>query len=110
MKKKKVDKSKGLFGKARYKKYADIISFKDVSSAEKSRDKLLREFYNAETRAKEVRIVRVSTYASNRARASSKRRRLSKKERNELIEIADIYANLAQSLGRTLRPRKNRKK
>lgn len=87
-----MSERKTIFVPAKHKKYADIISLVDVPSARESVKELKKEFNEAETRAKQVRIKRVTVNASNRAKASAKRKRLSYKERLELNEIGRIYS------------------
>jgi len=45
-------------------------------------------------------ILRALVYAANRARASAKRENLSRKERHELVQIAEIYHRAALKASR----------
>nr|BDI55119.1 MAG: hypothetical protein [uncultured archaeon] len=87
---------------ARYKKYKEIVSLKDPTEAKESVKELYREFHLAKTHAKKLRISRVTTYASNRAYASAKRKNISAKEREEFRQIGNIYHNLAFEFWRKL--------
>ena len=82
---------KTIFVPARHKKYADIVSLVDVPSARESVRKLKKEFDDAETRSKKVRVKRVTVSARNRSLISAKRKRLSRKEKQELLDISLIY-------------------
>lgn len=86
-----VEKKKTLFKEPKYKKYAKIISFKSLNEARISTSKILDEFGNAKTRAKELRLARVLQYASNRAMAMSKRKALSKAKKDDYKSISKIY-------------------
>ena len=91
-------RSGGLFKPPRWKKYARIVSFEDPKSARKAAKKLLEEFRSAKTRAKKVRVKKVTVYAANRARASAKRKNLSARERREFRQIARIYERAAAKM------------
>jgi len=54
------------------------------------------------TRAKKLRIARVAQNASNRAYATTKRKKLSAKERREYRQIGKIYDDLAESFWKKL--------
>ena len=88
----------GLFRKPRWKKYARIVTFENPDAAKGAARELLREFRNAKTRAKKVRVKKVTVYAANRARASAKRKSLSSRERRELLQIARIYERAAAKM------------
>ena len=88
----------GLFKPARWKKYAEIVTFENPSAARGAAKELLREFRSAKTRAKKLRVKKVAIYAANRARASAKRKNLSSRERKELREIARIYEQAAKKM------------
>ena len=94
----KSRRDSGLFRPPRYKKYAEIVTFEDPASARKAARKLLHEFKSAKTRAKKVRVKKVTVYAANRARASAKRKNLSSRERKELLQIARIYERAAAKM------------
>jgi len=82
-----------MFGKPKFRKYSDIVSLESTSSARKSIRLLNKEFRDADTRAKKVRVKRVTLLASNRAYAMAQKRKLSFRERRELLHIADMYYN-----------------
>lgn len=81
---------KGLFKPARHKWLADVISFESPAEARRSAKRLVRMVRRA-GRGKALTIIRALNYASNRAKASAKRKSLSKKERRELKTISKIY-------------------
>lgn len=91
-----------LFREAKYAKYGKIVSFKNPSQARKSATELRKEFKSAMTRAKKLRIARVAQNASNRAYATTKRKKLSAKERREYRQIGKIYDDLAESFWKKL--------
>lgn len=97
---KKLDKShkKTLFKKPKHKKYAKMISFKNPTQARISARKLRKEFREAKQNAKQLRIARATQYASNRAKASSKRKKLSTSKRKQIKEIGKIYNTTANSM------------
>ena len=96
-----------LFHKAKYKKYADIVSLKSPEGARYSVKMLKVEYRRAETREKKLRIIRVLQEASNRAKASAKRKELSERERKELKKIAKIYRKAAKELDSKYKREKN---
>jgi len=93
---------RSLYRIARYKKYKEIVSLKDPTEAKESVKELYREFHSAKTHAKKLRVSRVTTYASNRAYASAKRKNISAKEKEEFRQIGNIYHNLAFEFWRKL--------
>jgi len=80
-----------MFFPAKHEKYADIVSFKNPEQAKHSANQLLLDFDMAKTRAKKVRVKRVTVLASSRAKASTQKRILSSKERKEYLEISAVY-------------------
>ena len=93
-----MSERKTMFGEAKSKKYAEIVRLDSIPTAKQSARILMREFEDAETRDKKVRVKKVTVNASNRARASAKRKNLSAKERKELNEIAGIYENTYEKM------------
>ena len=87
-----------LFKKPKYKYLAKIVRFDTPENAKKSTKKLEKEFINAKTDKKRLRIARTSLYASNRAEASGKRKNLSRKEKSEYKKIAILYKNTSNML------------
>lgn len=85
-----------IFFPAKHKKYEEIVSLKSPEEATVSTEKLTAEFKDAETRAKRVRVLRVTVLASNRAYAMAKKKDLSKKERHEFRLIGHIYRSTAE--------------
>ena len=80
-----------LFAPPKYKKYAQLVSFENPEQAKHSAQGLELEYDTATTKAKRLRIIRVTSLAMNRAQASSKRKALSAKERQQLRHIAATY-------------------
>jgi hypothetical protein len=81
-----------IFFPAKSKKYSEIVRIDTPEAAEASAVKLLKEFANARTRDKRVRIKRSVVLAENRARAMANNERLSPAQREEAREVAQIYA------------------
>jgi len=94
----KSNVSNSLFKDPRFKYLAKIVSFKDINSAKKSSEKLRNEFNKAVSKVKKLRIARAAQYAANRAKASSRRKNLSQKEKKEYKQISRIYETLADEL------------
>jgi hypothetical protein len=80
-----------LFSGPKFKKYSEIIEMDDPESAEASVEKLEAEFDAAETKAKKLRILRVTTLAHNRASAMLKRTDLKPKTRREFKKVKRIF-------------------
>lgn len=97
---KKLDKShkKTLFKRSKHKKYVEMISFKNPTQARTSARKLRKEFREAKRNAKKLRIARATQGASNRAKASGKRKKLSTDKRKQFKEIGKIYDTTAKSM------------
>jgi len=93
---KKLDKSHKK--KPKHKKYAEMISFKNPTQARISARKLRKEFREAKQNAKKRRVARATQKASNRAKASTKRKKLSTDERKQFKEIGKIYDTTAKSM------------
>jgi len=91
-----------MFREARYKKYANIVSFETIKKANKSVKKLEKEFNSSKTWYKCIRIERVVVFASNRALASSKRKNLKPETMEELIKISKIYKKFAKYISKEL--------
>ena len=87
-----------LFGRARHRKYAEIVKFTTIKDARESARRLLQEFKSAKTRDKAVRVKRVAVLAANRAEAAARRRNLSKRERHQLRRIAEVYRRVADRM------------
>jgi hypothetical protein len=78
--------------------YADIVKMDSPENARKSANTLLDKFNEAKHRDTKVLIKKVTVLAANRAEASSKREKLSTKERQELKRISRIYGNAAERM------------
>jgi len=87
-----------LFEKPKYKYLAKIVRLDTPENAKKSTEKLEKEFINAKTDKKRLRIARASQKASKIADASRKRKNLSRKEQSEYRKIAILYKNTSNML------------
>lgn len=92
------DKKGSLFVEPEFKKFSEIVSFTNPSEARNSVQELNKEFRSAKTRKKKVRVFRVTDLAAKRARATSRRKNLSRKEKREFLEVANIYREAADKL------------
>lgn len=90
-----------MFGPARNKYLRDIITLQNPSAARGAVRELNREFDDAATKTKKLRIARAAQLASNRAKASAKRKGLSVRERRQMKEIGEIYDRAAERMFRT---------
>lgn len=89
---------KGLFKDPKYKKYGDMVSFKDIPTAMKSITDLQLEFYDSKQQDKKLTIARVMQYSANRCLASTKNPKLTTKERKELTAVGNEYKEASQDL------------
>jgi len=87
-----------IFFPPKHQKYAEIVRIDNAYSARGSVETLLKEFNEAETRAKKRRIKRVVVLAANRAKAMRKKKNLSTQERRELVEVERIYRKAAEQM------------
>ena len=87
-----------LFEQPRYKKYADIIKIDTIPNARDSVASLKKEYRDAQTKMKKLRIVRVLVYTINRIEATLKRTTLSVSERYEFKRILIIYEDLLNKI------------
>lgn len=88
-------RKKTLYAPAKYKKYGKIVSFKNPTQARNSVTKLRKEYRDAKTQKKKLRVYRVTIYAANRAKANL--RRLRGKEYNEMKDIHAAYKGAKNS-------------
>ena len=93
---------KTIFFPAKYKRYEEIVTFKNPKAAEGASETLMREFDKAKTHDKKLRIARVTQLASNRAEASAEKTQLSDRERKELRQVSAIYDSTANDMFRKL--------
>jgi hypothetical protein len=89
---------KGLFSAPVYKKYGDMVSFESTTAARKSVADLKKEFNEADTANKQLRIARVAQYAANRARASTNRKHLSPDVKKRFTKMHKIYSDAADTM------------
>jgi len=87
-----------MFYPAKYKYLRNIISLRTSEAARGSVRKLEIEYKSAKTRGKKLRIARATQLAANRSAATLKRRNLSFHERQEYLEIQNIYATSARKM------------
>jgi hypothetical protein len=87
-----------MFGPAKHKKYADIVTFQSPSAADKAAVQLHSEFHEAETRSKQVRVKRVTVLAANRAEASLGRTDLKPATRTRMRKVSKEYRDVAASM------------
>ncbi|RLI98295.1 MAG: hypothetical protein DRP08_08245, partial [Candidatus Aenigmatarchaeota archaeon] len=95
---------KTIFFKPKYLKYSEIVRIDTPDAARGSVKILLREFRNAETRAKKRRIKWMCVLAANRAKAARKKGNLSPREKREFAEVKRIYREAVEKM--KLPPRK----
>ena len=77
---------------------ARIISFVNPKEAERSAKELKSMFRKETSKARKLEILRATIYAANRAEAFSRKRNLSRKEREEIRRIHNIYKDAYQEL------------
>lgn len=80
-----------FYSPPRNKWLSELIEMDDPESARASVRKLKREFRHSKTRDRKRKIKQATVLAANRAKAAAKRKNLSRRERKELLEIAEIY-------------------
>ncbi|MCW1309123.1 MAG: hypothetical protein QXP04_00345 [Candidatus Nanoarchaeia archaeon] len=86
------DRNRGtIFFAPKYKIAAERISLRSPEEARASAEWLLDEFSNAKTLEKKRRIKKFAVLAHNRAKVMAENERLSPKEREEALKIANIY-------------------
>ena len=76
---------------ARHKKLGEIVTIESPSKAREAARRLLRMFRKAKRRDVKRRIKWAAVLAANRSRAAAKKRDLSRKEKRELRQVAEIY-------------------
>jgi len=81
-----------IFFPAKSEKYSEMVRIDTPKAAEDSVEKLMKEFNEAKTRDKKVRIKRYVVLAENRARVMASNERLSPTQRKEARKVAQIYA------------------
>jgi len=92
-------KKRSMFYKpARHKKLSEIVSLESPAKAKKSAHTLLRLFKKAKRRDRKRTIKQAAVLAANRAKAAKKRKNLSRKEKREYEEIADIYESVYKEM------------
>jgi len=90
--------AKTMFVKPKYDYLSNIISLRNPLAARGSVKELQREFDQAKTGAKRLRIARATQLASNRSGAMLGRRNLSSLERQQYRKIRDIYDDVAKRM------------
>jgi len=87
-----------VFFPAKSKKYSEMVRIDTPKAAEDSVEKLMKEFNEAKTKEKKVRIKRYTVLAENRARIMAGNERLSTEERQEAARVAEIYARAKEKM------------
>ena len=87
-----------LYGEARHRQLARIVTFTSVKDAEKATKKLKKEFKKAKTKDYKLAILRATVQAANRARASTHKHDLRPETRERLQKISKIYEKCADEL------------
>lgn len=87
-----------MFVPAKYEYLSEIISLENPDKARGSIRELWREFNDAKSRDKRVRIWRATNLAVQRAKAIQNRTNLSEREQKEFREIEGIYQNAAKRM------------
>lgn len=88
---------RGLFKPPKHKWLADIVSFKSITAARKSAQRLLKALKRKRIAGRKIGrktalvIVRALYYAANRAKAAAKRKGLSARERKQLLGVSKVY-------------------
>jgi len=87
-----------IFFPAKSEKYSEMVRIDTPKAAEDSVEKLMKEFNEAKTRDKKVRIKRYVVLAENRARVMANNERLSPAQREEARKVAQIYAGAKERM------------
>lgn len=87
-----------LFRPSKYKKYADIIKIDTISNARESIIQLKKEYREAQTNVKKLRIIKILIYTINRIEANLKRKDLSYAEKYEYRRILSLYKDLSDKI------------
>ena len=89
-----------IFGQPKYKKYADIIKVDTISNARESVMSLKKEYKEAQTNIKKLRIIKVLIYTINRIEVTLKRTTLSISEQYEFKRVLTIYKDLLDKISK----------
>ena len=92
-----------MFGKAKYRYLSKTITIKSPASAREAVRELNREFDDAQTKSKRLRIARATQLAANRASVSGRRKNLSSNERRQYKQIDQIYSRTASNMFKKIR-------
>ena len=95
-----------IYAKPKYQYLADIVSLETPEKARNSVAELGDEFRSAKSKQKQLRVVRATQLAANRAKINSTNSRYSIAERKEFVEITTIYNNATKSMWKKYRVRK----
>jgi len=89
-----------MFGPAKHKHLAKIVSLENPTEAKESASELIKEFDEAKTRPHQVEIKRATVLAATRAGMQLKRhkRPLSTQEKKEFRSIKKIYKKAANRM------------
>lgn len=89
---------KGLFSSPHYTKYAEIVTFESIPKVKGAIHDLKGEFNHATQPSKQLRVMRVTQYAANRAGAASKRENLSRDKKFTLQSAQILYDKAAKEM------------
>lgn len=101
-------KQKSMFGPAKDKHIAEVVSLESPADAQDSIDSLERMFDAATSHRKKMHILRATTLAANRAEAM--RIRVGPKERKELTAVAKKYRKSSQGMSAIMSSKQRRSK
>ena len=80
-----------FYSPARHRGLGEIVTLESPTKARRAARELRNIFRKANRRDKKREVKQSTVLAANRAKAMRKKRNLSKKEKRELEEIAEIY-------------------
>lgn len=91
-------KRRTMFGPARHRKLARIVTIKSVTEAKRAAQKLLEMFRAAKSRKQKVTIKRATVLAANRALVMARRRDLHPETKRRLRKVAMVYYAAAEKM------------
>lgn len=83
---------------AHFANLADMVKITSVPEAKVGSKQLKKEYHDAKTRAKRVRVKRAAVLAANRAHATSMKRNLKWGTKTRLREVSRIYRKAADGM------------
>lgn len=94
---------KAVFTDPKYQKYSDMVELDEIENAKISANKLEKEFEDAKTKDKKLRVARVTQFSAVRARAMSRNPNISKDDKKELQIISRLYGKKAVKMWKQYR-------